>query len=207
MKASVACLVFPGLVPAQPPPTGDVPALMLGKLKTDRTITLDVRVNAAPAEVFRLWTTIQGVKQFFAPAARIDPRVGGEYTMIFAPKEDPNGDSHGTNGARILRFVPGRELAFEWIPFVSREIPGNEGPPLAPLTERNAQPLPTWVEIQFDEIPGAPAKTHLRFAHYGFREGAKWEQSYRWFSRLWKGVLDQLVAYCNRQPEPNETKS
>lgn len=178
------------------------PDLMRGKQKTERTIALETIVNAPSAEVFRLWTTPEGVKQFFAPAARIEPRAGGEYTMIFAPDEDPHGDSHGTRGARILRFVPGRELAFEWIPFVSRAIPGKEGPPLASPAERNAAALPTWVELHFDEVIGDPRKTRLRFAHYGFREGEKWDESYRWFNRVWKAVLDQLAVYCNKQHQP-----
>lgn len=175
--------------------------LMRGKHKTERTVDLEAIVNAPPADVFRLWTTAEGVKQFFAPAAQIDPRIGGEYTILFAPDEDPGGESHGTRGARILKFVPQRELAFEWIPFVSRAIAGKEGPPLASAAERNESPLPTWVELKFDEVAGQPGKTHLRFAHYGFRAGEKWDASYHWFGRVWKAVLDQLVRHCDRQTQ------
>ena len=172
--------------------------LMHGKHRTDRTISLEVIVNAPRAEVFRLWTTPEGVKQFFAPAARIDPRAGGEYTILFAPEEDPRGDSHGTRGARILSFLPPEELAFEWIPFVSRTIAGKEGPPVAPPAVRNPSPLPSWVELEFNNVPGEPRKTHVLFAHYGFRTGQQWDESYRWFSRVWKGVLDQLVRNCEK---------
>ena len=35
-----------------------------------------------------------------------------------------------------------------------------------------------------------------KFAHYGFRDGELWAQSYQWFTRAWKGVLDQLTTYC-----------
>jgi len=38
------------------------------------------------------------VKKFFAPEARIDPRPGGRYTVIFFPSKDPEGDSHGQKG-------------------------------------------------------------------------------------------------------------
>jgi uncharacterized protein YndB with AHSA1/START domain len=174
--------------------------LMQGKVKTNRTVLLEAIVAASPAEVYRLWTSEEGIKKFFAPAAHIDTSVGGRYQVIFAPSKDPEGDSHGTKGARILKLVPDRELAFEWITFAGDELMGKNAPPYAPPTERNVRPLPTWVELSFDPIEGEPDKTHVRFAHYGFREGEKWEQSYRWFGRAWKGVLDELVAhYQNRK--------
>jgi hypothetical protein len=53
------------------------PALMKGKVKTDRTVNLDTIVDASPADVYRLWTSADGVKKFFAPEARIDPKIGG----------------------------------------------------------------------------------------------------------------------------------
>ena len=192
--------LFSGTDGINPPEGGDpVPNLMRGKVKTDHTVFLEAVVAASPAEVYRLWTSEEGIKEFFAPAAHIDTSVGGRYQVIFAPAKDPEGDSHGTKGARILKLVPDRELAFEWITFAGDELMGKNAPPFAPPTERNVQPLPTWVELSFDPVEGEPDKTHVRFAHYGFREGEKWEQSYRWFGRAWKGVLDQLVVYCQNR--------
>jgi uncharacterized protein YndB with AHSA1/START domain len=175
------------------------PNLMTGKQKTERTIVLDALVDAPPHEVFRLWTSAEGIKEFFAPDARVDAEAGGRYQVIFAPAKDPEGDSHGTKGARILKFVPDKELAFEWITFAGDELLGRNAPPYAPPAERNVRPLPTWVEMTFEAVEGQPNQTHVHFAHYGFREGEKWEQSYRWFGRAWKGVLDELVAYCQNR--------
>src|SRR5579864_4646548 len=75
--------------------------LLRGKVKTDKTIRLEKIMNASPDELFQMWTTEVGVHAFFAPAAKIDPKLGGTYTIIFDPSVDPNGDSLGTNGARI----------------------------------------------------------------------------------------------------------
>jgi uncharacterized protein YndB with AHSA1/START domain len=173
--------------------------LMAGKQKTDRAIILEATVAASPAEAYRLWTSKEGIGKFFAPDARIDAGTGGRYEIIFAPTKDPEGNSHGTKGARILKLVPDKELAFEWITFAGDELLGRNAPPYAPAAERNVRPLPTWVEISFDAVDGQTDQTHLRFAHYGFRDGEKWEQSYRWFGRAWKGVLDQMVAYCQNR--------
>jgi uncharacterized protein YndB with AHSA1/START domain len=175
------------------------PALMKGKVKTDRTINLDLIVEASPAEVYRLWTSADGVKKFFAPEAKIDSKIGGRYQIIFFPSKDPEGESHGTKGARILDLVPDKKLVFEWITFAGDDALGKNAPPYAPPAERNLTPLPTWVELSFEPVTGQPNQTHLKFAHYGFREGEKWEQSYQWFKRAWKGVLDHLSEYCQKQ--------
>lgn len=179
----------------------ELPALMRGKEKTERTIALEVIVNAPPPEVFRLWSCADGVKKFFAPEARIDPRPGGRYEILFTPKQDPEGESHGTKGARVLKAVPGKEFAFEWITFAGDDRLGNNAPPFAAPALRNSRPLPTWVEISFEPVEGAPNQTRLKFAHYGFREGELWARSYEWFGRAWKGVLDQLVASCDKQAQ------
>lgn len=177
----------------------DEAALMKGKVKTERTIFLDVIVEAPPSEAFLLWTTVDGIKKFFAPDAKIDPIIGGRYHIIFFPAKDPEGDSLGTKGARVLKFVQDKELAFEWITFAGDELLGDNAPPYAPPAERNVEPLPTWVEMSFDSVEGQPNKTHVRFAHYGFRRGEKWEKSYRWFNRVWGGVLNELAKYCRNR--------
>jgi uncharacterized protein YndB with AHSA1/START domain len=192
-----AILLMAGTAPIISAP--DTANLMAGKQKTDRTILLEATVAAPPAEVFQLWTSAEGIKKFFAPDARVDAEVGGRYQVMFAPAKDPEGDSHGTKGARILKLVPDKELAFEWITFAGDELLGRNAPPYAPPAERNVRPLPTWVEIAFDAVEGEPNQTHVRFAHYGFRDGEKWEQSYRWFGHAWKGVLDELAAYCQNR--------
>jgi uncharacterized protein YndB with AHSA1/START domain len=174
-------------------------ALMDGKVKTNRTIFLKATIHAPPSKVFELWTTADGVRKFFAPDARIDATAGGRYQIIFFPSKDPEGDSHGTKGARILRVVPDNELAFEWVTFAGDNLLGKSAPPYAASAQRNIAPLPTWVEISFDAVTGKPNETQLTFAHYGFREGELWTQSYQWFTRSWKGVLDQLAAYCENQ--------
>jgi uncharacterized protein YndB with AHSA1/START domain len=210
MKISSLILVALTLAGVELASSRDSPAstaaLMEGKVKTDRTVNLERIIEAPPAEVYRLWTTADGVKKFFAPEARIDPKIGGRYQIIFFPSKDPEGESHGTKGARILNLVPNRKLVFEWITFAGDDLLGTHAPPYAPPSDRNVTPLPTWVELSFEPEDGQPNQTHVKFAHYGFRNGEKWEQSYQWFTRAWKGVLDQLSEYCQKQ-NSNRTSS
>ncbi len=157
----------------------------------DREIVTEKRVPGTPEEVFAFWITPAGIRQFFAPAAVIDARVGGEYTMIFAPEHDPEGRSHGTRGAKILELEPGRRLVFEWIPFTSTEVTGVPGPPALPPAERNVFPLATAVELTF--TADGPDHTIVHLRHRGFRSGGKWDESHAYFSRVWPAVLESLA--------------
>jgi uncharacterized protein YndB with AHSA1/START domain len=168
---------------------------MSGKHKTVHTVSLEATVSAAPEVVYRLWTTDEGVRKFFAPEARIDARRGGEYTILFAPHEDPRGYSHGTFGARILQLEPNRMLSFEWITFAGDDSLGDNAPPLAARAVRDVLPLPTWVELRFDPVDAGRA-THITLRHFGFGSGPLWDASYAWFKRAWAGVLKSLEHYC-----------
>ncbi len=46
------------------------------------------------------------------------------------------------------------------------------------------------------ESPGDRPRTRVQLAHYGFKDGALWEESYRWFARAWAGVLGQMEKQC-----------
>ncbi|MDT4967807.1 MAG: hypothetical protein QOJ64_2544 [Acidobacteriota bacterium] len=185
------------ILAASPSSQAQKPDIMKGKTKTDHTIMLEKIVDATPAEAFRLWSTAEGVKTFFAPDARIGSKPGDEYTIMFFPADDPQGLVHGTKGARILEMVPGKKLTFEWIVFAADKLKGSHAPPYAAPEIRNEDPLPTWVELTFE--PTADNKTRIVFRHYGFRDGELWAESYRWFTRAWSGVLEnwpskQVVA-------------
>jgi uncharacterized protein YndB with AHSA1/START domain len=176
---------------------------MAGKVDTGRTIQLEATVDAPPQAVFALWTSEEGVRRFLAPKAVIEPREGGRYEVVFVPQADPDGDSAGTKGARILRWEAGRALSFEWFTFVSRDLtreapPGATSPPLVSVAERNERPIPTWVEITLEPVAGQPQRTHVRLAHRGFRTGGKWDEAFRYFWRAWATVLGTLGAVCSQ---------
>jgi uncharacterized protein YndB with AHSA1/START domain len=177
--------------------------IMKGKVDTGHVIHLEAIVDAPPSEVYRLWTTADGLKEFFAPDAKVEARVGGRYEIIFYPKEDPEGESHGTKGARILRLVPNRELAFEWTTFVTRDIPGSVHPPIVSAAQKNESPIPVWVEMKFEAVAGHPNKTHLRLDSFGYRTGAEWDEAFRFFWKNWALALGELGAHCAaRAPHP-----
>jgi uncharacterized protein YndB with AHSA1/START domain len=161
------------------------------KAKTARAVVVEAVVEAAPAEVFRLWTTADGTRSFFAPDGRVEARAGGRYEMIFHPPGDPEGARAGTKGARILRLEPDRRLDFEWsvgVPTVSWDL--------------KATDFATWVEVTLEPVPGRPDATRVRLAHEGFRTGGSWDAAYGYFEKSWRVVLDRLATYCASGQKP-----
>jgi uncharacterized protein YndB with AHSA1/START domain len=160
-----------------------------GKVDTGRAINIDLTVDMPPEEVYRLWTTYDGIRTFFAPAIHLDLEVGGRYEIVFDPINDPQGMKIGSHGARILRLVPDKEIAFDFT-----------FPPLGP--ELNTKPFPTWVEVRFDPVPGEPGKTKVRFAHLGWPSSEAWDKALVMFrDDNWPLVLRRLETYCReRQP-------
>ncbi len=156
-----------------------------------RFIVVEATVEASPAEVFRLWTTEEGAKRFFAPDARIDAHEGGRYEIIFDPASDPEGARAGTRGAKILRFEPDRRLDFQWsvgVPDVTWDL--------------KATDFETHVEVSLEPVAGDAGKTRVRLVHAGFRRGGSWEAAYDFFARSWQLVLERLAAYCRDGRRP-----
>lgn len=155
--------------------------LMAGKVDTGRTIELAVIVDGSPERLFEIWSTAEGVESFFGRQGRIEPRVGGLYEIRFGPR--PDGKLAGPRGTRILRFEPGTALDFEWeMPQFAKEL--------------NKTPLPTWVEVRFEQYSPAPEQTLVRVAHKGFGTGEAWDRSYDFFQRNWFEILFRLKLHC-----------
>jgi uncharacterized protein YndB with AHSA1/START domain len=125
---------------------------------------------APVAEVWRAWTTEEGVRTFFAPGARVQARVDGAYDILFFPNS-PEGQ-RGAEGMRVLGFEPMRRFAFTW-----------NAPPHFP--EARAQR--TEVVLEFETV-GEHA-TRLRFTHQGWGDGGEWDSAYAYFDNAWRAVV------------------
>jgi uncharacterized protein YndB with AHSA1/START domain len=130
-------------------------------------------IIAAPArEVWEAWTSSEGINAWWGPPkSSIDLRIGGRFELLFS-LEEPEG-LQGSEGCRILAYVPGESLSFTW-----------NAPPHLPLRGVN-----TWVVLTFSEVP---AGTRVRLVHTGFLEGPDWDDYVDYFDSAWGYVLDLL---------------
>lgn len=140
-----------------------------------RIIAGEVVVDAPVSDVWKAWTTEQGVKSFFAHDCNIDLRVDGPYEMIFLPDGEPG--QRGGEGVRFLAIQPEKMLSFTW----------NAPPHLAEVRKQW-----THVVIRFCEIEGGRTRVTLR--HDGWGDGGEWDEAFAYFERAWlEIVLPNLV--------------
>ena len=148
-----------------------------GKSKTGRSISFQVRVQGTPDQIFRSWVSPEGIKSFLGSGSNVDPRVGGLYEIDFGLT--PDGQVAGPRKNRILQYLPGQALDFEWtMPVFAAEL--------------NVDPLPTWVEIRLEPSGENGDQTLVRLDHYGFGEGPQWDKCYDFFERGWFDILFRL---------------
>jgi uncharacterized protein YndB with AHSA1/START domain len=138
-----------------------------------RELRKEIVVAAPVGEVWRAWTTSEGVVAFFAPEARIEPRVGGAYELYFMT--DAPAGSRGSEGCTVLAIEPERRLAVSW-----------NFPPSIPAIRDER----TRVEIELEPVPGAG--TRVRMLQTEWREGEDWDLGYAYFDRAWGLVMARL---------------
>lgn len=146
-------------------------------------ITLERVVELPRSEVWQLFATSAGWKQFFDTPARIELRPGGRFEILFDPAA-PVGEQ-GSEGCTVLSLIPAEMLSYTWS---------------APPKFAHARTRRTWVVVQFSEL--AAARTRVRIVHQGFAEQAgenpdhsdEWIAVRAYFAAAWNKVLDALKA-------------
>lgn len=139
---------------------------------TDRMIEAEKVISAPVSEVWKAWTTSEGMESFLTQA-NIELRIHGPYELYFAPDE-PYGKK-GAEGCHVLSFVPERMLSFEW----------NAPPAVQNLRDANMR---NWVVVDFEAVGDGQTKLNLK--HLGWDEGEDWDANFAYFSKAWPYVLD-----------------
>lgn len=151
-----------------------------GGIDIHRMIKKNASVDAPVEEVWDAWTTPEGVITFFAPRANLELCIGGRYEMLFNLTAPPG--QQGSEGVRILSFVPREMLSFEW-----------NAPPEFPEVRREK----TWVVVKFESKKG---KTNISLAHLGWKKSKEWDKIFEYFDRTWDIVLARLIYRFSEGP-------
>jgi uncharacterized protein YndB with AHSA1/START domain len=147
-----------------------------------RLIRKQVIVNASVKAVWDAWTTPEGAVTFFAPQANIHLVIGGPYELFF-DLDAPEG-SRGSEGLKILSFLPMEMLSFEW-----------NAPPQYPTVRKGPY---TWVVVQF--YPYGQNKVRVTLTHAGWKEGEEWNKVFQYFKHAWDIVLARLEYRFTKGP-------
>ena len=139
-------------------------------------------VEASANSAWRSWTTLRGVRRFFAPDARLEMKPGGPYEILFDLDAPPG--SQGSEGCKVLSFIPNRMLSFTW----------NAPPQFL----RSRKQLAQWVVIFLDSA--GSKRTRVSLMELGFKEGKEGEEVYGYFDRAWDLVLRRLAYSFDHGP-------
>lgn len=148
----------------------------------ERAIDKDVVVNATVDQAWEAWTTREGIVSFFAPDAKIEPRVGGAFQIYIDPDAPPG--SKGADDMRFMALQPKKMLSFDW-----------NAPPHLPA----ARAQRTFVVLRFE--PVSDKETRVTLHHTGWGDGGEWDQAYAYFDRAWDGVLRKLKKRFDQGPQ------
>jgi uncharacterized protein YndB with AHSA1/START domain len=139
-------------------------------------------IPAPPPEVWKAWTTLEGVKTFFAPEANIDLQEGGAYELFFSPRE-PLG-SRGAEGCTVVSVEPNKKLTFTW-----------NFPPSIPSLRDAVKHTQVTVTL----TPSG-AGTKVTLDQTGFEGGADWQRGRAYFEHAWGVVLARLERRFKKGP-------
>ena len=148
----------------------------------ERAIEKQVVVNAPLAQAWAAWTSREGIVSFFAPDARIEPRVGGAFEIYFDPGAAPG--SKGADGMRFLAVQPMKMLSYD-----------TNAPPHLP--EARAQRTVVIVRIAAVD----DNSTRVTLHHTGWGDGGQWDQAYTYNDGTWPRVLASMKKRFDSGPQ------
>ena len=122
----------------------------------EKALVIEVVVPAPVGEVWKAFTTSDGLSTWLTPNAVVDLREGGEWTAKF-----PGGS---TGGGTILSFVPEKELVIS---------------ALAPDKFPAVRAARTKARFSFEAKGGS---TVVRLTQTGWKEGDEWERAYEYLT-------------------------
>ena len=157
-----------------------LPFFTADSLASGGVIHLETTVNAPVSEVWRAWTTGEGLTSFLAPAVNVRLEVGGPFEIYFDPSV-PEG-SRGSEGSVILAFEEESMLSFTW-----------NAPPSMPEIRKQR----THVTVRMDAVDNNTTRVTLE--HDGWGRGEDWLKARAYFQRAWgEFVLPALQARFNK---------
>jgi|LakMenE18May11ns_1017448.scaffolds.fasta_scaffold9688409_2 uncharacterized protein YndB with AHSA1/START domain len=142
---------------------------------TEKILHLEIDISAPVQELWRRWTTKEGIQSFFAPGCNIEMKPDGPFEIFFYPENPPG--QRGADGQRVMAVEEGKMLSFTW----------NFPPQLAPIRDQR-----TIVVLRFEETKNG---SKLSLAQMGWGEGELWNQGFEYFKRAWENIVLPRLKY------------
>lgn len=153
-------------------------------------ITAEAVVAAPVTEVWKCWTSSEGIRSFLTEA-NVELRVGGPFELFF--DGDAPAGQRGSEGCTILSYEPPNMLSFSWN---------------APPKFEHARARHTWVVLHLE--PKGAHDCRVTLKQLGFAEQAavdpartaEWAGVRRYFQQAWPSVLMALREHFEAPAKP-----
>ncbi|MEO8386460.1 MAG: SRPBCC domain-containing protein [Betaproteobacteria bacterium] len=142
-------------------------------LAQERAIDEKITVKASIDDVWKAWTTSDGIKTFFAPDAKVELRIDGPFEVYMNPFAERG--MKGADDMRIIGFQEKKMLTFTW-----------NAPPSLPEARKQR----TVVIVRF--ISRGDQLTDVTLHHVGWGDGGEWDKAYDYFCKAWPNVMKNL---------------
>jgi uncharacterized protein YndB with AHSA1/START domain len=153
----------------------------IGAHADERAIDEKITVKASVDDVWKAWTTSDGIKTFFAPDAKVELRVDGPFQIYINPFAEPG--QKGADDMRIIGFQDRKMLSFTW-----------NAPPSLPEARKQRTVVIVRLSARGDAL------TDVSLHHVGWGEGGEWDKAYDYFSKAWPNVLKNLQKRFDSGP-------
>ena len=142
-------------------------------LRPERSLSWELVVPAGVQEVWRAWTTADGIASWSAPAGFVELRKGGSWEAHFDPDRPPG--QRGSDANEIVDFVPGRMLVIR------------AGAPQQFPTVRREK-----TTFTLTLTPVGRGHTLVQGTQTGWKEGEEWDDAFRYLAGANAVWLDWL---------------
>jgi uncharacterized protein YndB with AHSA1/START domain len=137
-------------------------------------ILIQVTVPLPIPMIFGAFTDPGQLQGWLCDSARVDPKVGGEYTLVWSSP------TAFESAGKILQMRPDLDIDFSW-----------RAPP--PFDRLMNEPEPrTHVYVRLAE---SPEGIDVTLEHVGWGSGDAWEEARSWHFHLWDERLQRLKDY------------
>jgi uncharacterized protein YndB with AHSA1/START domain len=166
-------------------------AVLLAAVPSDhrdepRILRKEVTVDAPIEAVWRAWTTAGGLA-FISPKSNVELRLEGPYEWFLDLEPDTRG-LRGSEGSKILAYVPREMIAFSWT-----------FPPSVPEL-RNTDER-TQVVVSMRELDEG---VRVELVALGWLEGEAWDRGFAYFDEAWSAVLASMKESLEREHPRSE---
>src|SRR5512140_1581558 len=134
-----------------------------------RVLRIEITVPAPRAEVWKAFSTSEGLSTWLAPNSNVELKPGGEWMVHF-----PGGS---TGGGNIVSFVPGREIVLK---------------ALAPDQFPTVRAQRTTARFELEDHGKG---TLVRLTQTGWQDGDEWDRAYEYLT----AGNAQLMATLHRR--------